>query len=476
MVNEQSSSLRVNAFLRLYPVNFYAIIKLLQIGGGYRVGITDRLKRAFALVSLVTLLAATLPAGTVSAASGNPAYCDPQVDRLNEQGFGTEVPVIMVHGRDGNASNWGSINDNSSFAGRVNDLPNVAVAHRFNYNTGGWVTDQNVGPKLAKTIDCVSQLSVHNGGKGKVIIVGYSMGGLVAREALSKRSTDNQRAIADEVGQVVTIGTPHTGIIYPFLGAWSYNSAEMQALPKFPSQTIVHTIAGDVTQVKTDWRGNETRTRPYNDTLVSTFSAHSGWTVDSDKGGGFKDITCEKRYNWYNASQNAPCEHGQLISWANNGVREDTLDAISKYVAWLNTPPAPQSFTAGTITVKFDSRWIYGDYGASGPNEDIVGSDGDGALLIMNMASWCAEGRTMMECLTPPGNWTQIGSAPAVTVGGRTPNSSILFNQSGTTTGNRMFWCFDAEKVCIDYGTGADVNLQPSAALLDLLHSATWSN
>jgi pimeloyl-ACP methyl ester carboxylesterase len=429
------------------------------------------------MVMVMALVIAALPQ-QAAAAAGNPSYCDSAVDHLNQQNFGTEVPVIMVHGRDGNASNWGSISDDSSFAGRVNDLPNVAVAHRFNYNTNNWVTDQNSGPKLAKTIDCVSQLSVHNGGKGKVVIVGYSMGGLVTREALSKRSSDNQRAIADEVGQVITIGTPHTGIIYPFLGAWSYNSTEMQALPKFPSQTIVHTIAGDVTKIQTDLRGNETRTRPYDDTLVSTFSAHSGWTIDSDKGGGFKDITCEKRYNWRGASQNAPCEHGQLISWANNGVREDTMDAIGKYVAWLNTPPVTQNgYTAGTITVNFDDRWAYGGYGASGPNEDIIGDDGSGALLIMNMANWCTDGHTMMECMTQ-GDWTnnQVGTAPAITVGGRTPDSSILFNQSGTSTGNRMFWCFETEKVCIDYGTGADVNLQPSAALLDLLHSATWSN
>lgn len=437
-------------------------------------------KFAVLLLMVAAVSIAAVPTGTASAASGNPAYCDPQVDRLNEQNFGTEVPVIMVHGRDGSASSWGSINNNSSFAGRVNDLPNVAVAHRFNYDTGGWVTDQNVGPKLAKTIDCVSQLSVHNGGKGKVIVVGYSMGGLVAREALSKRSTDNQRAIADEVGQVVTIGTPHTGIIYPFLGAWSYNSAEMQALPKFPSQTIVHTIAGDVTQIHTDLFGNETRKRPYDDTLVSTFSAHSGWTVDSDKGGGFKDIACEKRYNWHNASQNVSCEHGQLIAWANNGVREDTMDAINKYVAWLNTPSAPEGFTAGTITVSFDDRWENFGYGASGPDGDILGQDktipeNHASLLITNMAQFCPVDQTITQCVAQS-DWQELGPAPAIAVGGRTPDYSVRYVQPGHTNGSRLLWCFETEKVCIDYGAGADVYLVPSDALLDLLHAATWSN
>jgi len=437
--------------------------------------VLQRIRRLSALVIMVAALTITALPQQVAAAAGNPSYCDPQVDRLNQQDFGTEVPVIMVHGRDGRASDWGSISDNSSFAGRVNDLPGVAVAHRFNYDTSGWVTDENVGPKLAKTIDCVSQLSIHNGGKGKVVVVGYSMGGLVAREALSKRSSDNQRAIADEVGQVATIGTPHTGIIYPFAGAWSYNSSEMQALPKFPSQTIVHTIAGDVTRVQTDWRGNETRSRPYNDTLVSTSSALSGWTVDSDKGGGFKDITCEKQYNWYGASKNAPCEHGQLIAWANNGVREDTLDAINKYVTWLNTPPPAGAFTAGTITVSFDDRWENFGYGASGPDGDIIGQDktAPASVLITNMAQWCTT--TMEECVNQVG-WPAIGPAPAITVGGRTPDYSVRFIQPGHTNGSRLIWCFETEKVCIDYGAGTDINLEPSAALLDLLSAATWSN
>lgn len=438
-------------------------------------GVLQRIRGFAALTVMVMALAIAALPQQASAAAGNPPYCDAEVDPLIQQNFNTDVPVILVHGRDGKPSDWGSLTEDSSFISRVDGQINAAVVQSFKYNTNNWVTHKDSGPKLAKTIDCASRLSLENGGKGKVVVIGYSMGGLVIREALSKRSSDNQRAIADEVGQVITIGTPHNGIIYPVPGRWGYNSAQLQALPKFPAQTIVHTIAGDVTSVRTDLFGNETRTRPYNDTLVSTFSAHSGWTVDSDKGGGFKDITCEKRYTWYGFSQAAPCEHGQLIAWANNGVREDTIDAMDKYVAWLNTPVA-ESYTAGTITVTFDDRWLYGQYGASGPNEDIIGDDGNGALLIANMASWCTDGRTMMECMR--GDWAinVIGPAPAITVGGRTPDSSILFNQSGGSTGNRMFWCFEAEKVCIDYGKGADVNLEPSAALLDLLHNATWSN
>jgi hypothetical protein len=438
----------------------------------------------------VALLTAVLPTGTVLAASGNPAYCDSDVPLLNNRNFGTEVPVVLVHGFQGNDTDWGSINDPSSFAGRVNNIPGVAVAHRFDYNWAKWVSDKNSGPRLAKTIDCISQLSVHNGGKGKVIVVGYSMGGLVARDATGHMSSDGQRDIAEEVGQAITIGTPHTGTNIPIAGVPSHvargfmkGSPELAILPQFSPNTTVHTIAGDVTRVYSDLQGHEVkREQPYDDTLVPMDSAHAASTTDVAKGGGSKTFSCEKFYsgipylNWYPNTATAPCEHGRLMQDANNGVREDTIAAIEKYAAWLNTPP---SFTAGAITVTFDNRWTNTDYGADGPNGDILGTDtANGAsLLIGNMANWCNDGRTMMECMTQ-GTWThnQVGPAPAITVGGRTPDSSVRFIQGSGTNGNRMFWCFESEKVCIDYGTSADVYLEPSAALLDLLHTATWSN
>jgi len=476
------------------------------------VRIANRLRRVFALLSIATLLTAVLPMGVVSATSGNPAYCDSDVPRLNNQNFGTEIPVIMVHGFQGNDTDWGSINDSSSFAGRINNIPGVAVAHRFDYDWSKWVNYKDNGPRLAKTIDCISQLSVHNGGKGKVIIVGYSMGGLVARDATGHISPDGQRDIAEEVGQAITIGTPHTGTKIPVVGVpWSLargfmsGSVELTLLPDFSLNTVVHTIAGDAERVYYDALHREVkRENPHDDTLVSESSAHAAATDNADIGGGQRTLACEKGYqnmsfipwySWYRELGNAPCEHGRLIQDASNGVREDTITAIEKYASWLNTPPAvKKSFTVGPLTVTFDGRWINAGYGASGPNGDIIGQDLTNGtactncsttppptvypgILIANMALWCNDGRTMMECATA-GSWTNnhVGSAPDITVGGRTPDSSIRFSQSGATNGNRIFWCFEAEKICIDYGTGADVNLEPSTALLDLLHSATWSD
>jgi pimeloyl-ACP methyl ester carboxylesterase len=447
---------------------------------------------AVLMVMVMALVITALPQ-QANAAAGNPSYCDADVPRLTNKNIGKEVPVVLVHGLSLNGTApvpgvWGSLDNAYSFAAKINNIPGVAVAHSFGYNTWNWVTDPGSGPKLAKTIDCVSQLSTHNGGKGKVIVVAYSMGGLVTREALSHLSTDGHRYLHDEVGQVITIATPHQGIVNgtnpTSIFTWfNAGSPELNALPQFPPETIVHTIAGDVTNVTTDFiTGQTTRDHLNSDTVVPVSSALSGYTSDVSKGGGTKTVTCNKYYGkifsyTYN-NGDAICEHGQMISQASNGVQPDTIATIKKYVDWLNTPPViPSGFTAGTITVTFDDRWTNAGYGASGPNEDIIGDDGSGALLIINMANWCTDGRTMMECMTQ-GDWTnnQVGTAPAITVGGRTPDSSVRFIQGSGTNGNRLFWCFEAEKVCIDYGTGADVNLQPSAALLDLLHSATWSN
>ena len=443
------------------------------------------LRRAERFAVLLLLVAAVSIAAvpkTALAAAGNPSYCDADVPKLTNQNIGTEVPVILVHGMgnyNANANAWGSVGNPSSFAGTVDRVPGVAVAHIFHYDTSVWV-DQVSGPQLAKTIDCVSRLSIQKGGKGKVILVGYSMGGLVAREALSKQSTDGQRSIASEVGQVITIGSPHVGAEVWTWSVFNAGSPELTRLPHFPSSTTVHTIAGNVTKVTTDFWNAQSSTREElnTDTLVSTLSAHSEYTIDFNKGGGQKTISCDKYYvKLFGVSYDtgpASCQHDQLISNPLNGVRTDTTDAIKKYVTWLNTPPAPETFTAGTITVSFDDRWQNFGYGASGPDGDIIGQDTQyTSVLITNMAQWCTT--TVQECIAQ-NDWQQLGPAPDITVGGRTPDYSIRYVQPGHTNGSRLIWCFETEKVCIDYAAGADVYLEPSDALLDLLHAATWSN
>jgi len=442
--------------------------------------------RGFAalLLMLQTVLIAVPHAA--SAASGNPSYCDPGVDRLTNQNIQNKVPVILVYGASGKVSDWGSINNPGSFAGTVNAIPGVAVAHILDYNSLTWVDNTNSGPKLAKTIDCVSQLSAHNGGKGKVIVIGYSMGGLVARDALSRRSTDSQRAIADEVGQVVTIAAPNTGTTGIF---WP----QVAQLVHFPSQTVVHAIAADVTRVYYDtFSGKELRReQPHDDTLVSVASAHDEYSTDVNKGGGQATVSCEKKYyqipyiNVPLSSDTAPCEHGQLIKNATNGVREDTVGAIKKYVASLSAI----SLTIGGLTTSYDNRWINVGYGASGPGQDGSADDTTNTatctncnttpppatnafVQITNLERWCTG--DALGCIL--GSSPIAGAAPAVTIGGLTPDSSARYYDSGYM-GTSLAWCFSTQKVCVEYRRAVDTpQLNMSQALLDVFNTATWAN
>jgi pimeloyl-ACP methyl ester carboxylesterase len=474
-------------------------------------GLVSKIK-GFGVLLFVILAASIAVPGVALAAQGNPSYCDPEIERLTNQNFQDKVPVIMVHGFTGKAQDWGALNNSSSFAGVVNQIPGVAVAHLFSYNSYRWVDNPDSGPKLAKTIDCVSQLSRQNGGKGKVIVVANSMGGLVARDALSHRSSDNQRAVADEVGQVITIGTPHAGTLLPPVGqlipsewtppallilarAFTPGSPEMERLPHFPQQTIVHTIAGDVTRVYFDRWGREVkREQPFDDTLVSTVSAHLESTIDVNKGGGEKTISCTKNYyalpffNQYISYQDAPCEHKQLAHNAGNGVRPDTVEAIKKYVASLAEPEGI-SLTIGPLTTTYDNRWSDVYYGASGPGNDGSAQDTTNGvpctnctttptptsyayIQIAKIPSWCGP---VIQCMT--GTQMVLAPAPEVAIGGRTPSVSARYQETGGYGSTGLAWCFEEEGICVMYRRGANTpQLEPSSALLDVFSTASWSD
>lgn len=447
---------------------------------------------AFFMLSLAFLTTAT-----TKEVSANPAYCDAEVDELTNENFQDEVPVILVHGLSGDSDDWGSPNNSSDFAGVVNDIPGVEVAHLFDYYTHYWVDNGNSGPALAKTIDCVSQLSTNNGGKGKVIVIGYSMGGLAARDALSRLSSDGQRAIADQVGQVITIATPHEGAITtpieqltPIGSALTPGSDELEELPSFPSQTIVHSIAADVTRVYVDLFGNEeSRQQPHDDLRVSVASALSEYSTDDSIGGGQTTFYCDKEYHrnflgWYD-EQSSLCEHGNLLSYAST--RWDTEDAIEKYVAWLNTPNYP-SLTVGNLTTYYDENWtdLFQDTGygqakdttnsapctncSTTPPPDILAS-----VQVVDYSFYCSyPGNPILTCAIESA--TILGSAPSVTIGGRTPSHAVRYEESGGYDGTALVWCFEDEYVCVHYRRGTDTpQIEMSQALLDVFETATWS-
>ena len=94
----------------------------------------------------------------------------------------------------------------SSFVGMVQQIPGAAV-YMFSYENVNthWVTDPQIGKKLASAIECLTD---HYG--TKAVVVGHSMGGLAARQALSERDSHGAQT-SDRVAHLVTFGTPNTG-------------------------------------------------------------------------------------------------------------------------------------------------------------------------------------------------------------------------------------------------------------------------
>lgn len=130
------------------------------------------------------------------------------------------IPVILIHGWNGSATgtfsqpidlfadggDGDSVKLPFSLTGQLQNIPGLAV-YNFDYSeySNRWVTDRNIGPRLASAIECLTDIY-----GTKAQIIAHSMGGLATRYALDQSATKGP-AIKERVGEVVTFGTPNTG-------------------------------------------------------------------------------------------------------------------------------------------------------------------------------------------------------------------------------------------------------------------------
>ena len=327
------------------------------------------------------------------------------------------------------------------------------------------VTNPAIGPALAKRIDCLARSSLRGGGLGRVILVNHSMGGLATRYAAGQ--TVDGRRVSDELGLVVTIGTPNLGTAWanladplqaaicnsagtvgPFpsgspcgdysaLQGLSKDSAQINALPWLPSSVPLRATAGDVTLSATLFNNTVTDDTS-GDLLVGVKSALAASQLPTsvDEGTGDRAFHCTIGVTH---ALDAPCWHVGLLS--NPAVQKLVKQSIASYIAAaLHGTAAPAKVylrTAPTQGIQAGFR-LYTppcDVGESCPLVLVPGSgnraSGLLALTGTQWSSWKFTEATGTGTLIIGMTTTSISLPVRVTLAGQ-------FRHAGTITGPRQ--------------------------------------
>lgn len=308
-----------------------------------------------------------------------------------------ERPVVLfVHGMDGSPNSFGESNDSNSMRASVELVSKVRVVEPFNYSDNNlkWATNENIGPALARQINCLSAASLEAGGNGKIIIVAHSMGGLALREALNQNVTTHTSP--DKIGLAITIGTPHLGsrLAGEVAGYWytrcngfncvqseaaramKVGSSQLASLPRMPNSIPLRAIAGDIVTTAPSW-GGTTQTR-HGDYVVSVASAIDQHTTAYPGDGAFT-IECRPvvsigvLFGWIPIG--APCEHGALLR--NTQVQTKVVQALGEYVNSLPDPEPTPSPSVPTPTPSPGGGCNQPTPSAT-PSEEVIGGVGGG--------------------------------------------------------------------------------------------------
>lgn len=323
---------------------------------------------------------------------------------------GTKTPVLFVHGLRGSIETW--TDDASSAYHAVKAMKKEVAIDAFDYKNANqqWVDHPEIGPKLARHIDCLAENSRKAGGSGKVIVIAHSMGGLATRFAASQ--TVNGRKVADDIGLLITIGTPnkgshladiaialtraacHPAILPTFAGKKLQGedpatcgekfaaifgmqtfttSGKIAALPALPNTVPVLAIAGDVRIAYSLF--NVPILTAGSDLVVAVNSAGAS---SDPTGAGTKVLQCSGLVPIPGFSD-APCEHGNLVR--NPNVHALVVEAIRKYAQNAAPPPVGTPLTFNGMTLYLPTTW------------KVVRVHTSNHVSLSNDKSMCVEGR-----------------------------------------------------------------------------------
>jgi pimeloyl-ACP methyl ester carboxylesterase len=277
-----------------------------------------------------------------------------------------KTPVVFVHGLNEKPIAWGNTTDQASFIGRIGSIAGAeAIPFDYSQSSRRWVTDPNIGARLASTILCLAQKS-----GTKVVVVAHSMGGLALKEAFKE-----QPQVAKELGLVVTIATPNDGTVidsaflagmaafctvalcegalasmldlYNALPGLGYQSDQVKALPDWPKDVPVYAIAGNIapTAYTLSWQGLVAHQEGYSgsDTLVTTNSALHGNPINGL--GGYREFNCATSdFEVFPIKTHAPCDHNALLSL--KPTVQAVTEQVQRYLSRVSKPATTPSATA----------------------------------------------------------------------------------------------------------------------------------
>lgn len=268
---------------------------------------------------------------------------------------GGKFPVAMVHGFNQKP------NDKTWFTAVESTLTSEgATPHFFDYGASSqqWVTDPQIGPRLASTLACLARESKAEGGPGQVGIVAHSMGGLAVRAAFAANGGVLDPA---SVAFVVSVATPHEGAFFnkalndylgPFIAgalvaicvsqtalwfceqalvtsspaarAMAQGSNELAQLPWFPARVAVHAVGGEITACHEVLFYTADICGKVNDPLVPLFSstAHTHPGLDTITRTDCKVADAFLLIDALNSLREIPCSHGALM------LTDTTLDTV----------------------------------------------------------------------------------------------------------------------------------------------------
>ena len=138
------------------------------------------------------------------------------------------LPVMFIHGLNGDPGDWTDSGFRQYLLAQGDLDPDLVRLFRYGvaedgtYNNrgdlrqiasrlaGAGLDEKNL---LTSSVDRLSQDSVAKGGPAQVTIIAHSLGGIVSRYYLSRRSADQFGTIyRGNVGRLITIGSPHRGV------------------------------------------------------------------------------------------------------------------------------------------------------------------------------------------------------------------------------------------------------------------------